>query len=77
MDDRLAPQHRWSACAEDVGSAIKRVKAYAADSKADVNRIAIIGEATGETRVAFSPPSSNAKWSTPSSLLAGSCPFSS
>jgi acetyl esterase len=33
---RLAPQHRWPACAEDVASAIRWMKAYAADSKADV-----------------------------------------
>jgi alpha-L-fucosidase 2 len=44
---RLAPQHRWPACAEDVASAIRWVKAHAADSKADMNRIAIIGESAG------------------------------
>jgi acetyl esterase/lipase len=44
---RLAPQHRWPACAEDVASAIRWVKAHAADYKVDVNRIAIIGESAG------------------------------
>lgn len=44
---RLAPQHPWPACAEDVLSAIKWVKAHAAEYKVDVNRIAIIGESAG------------------------------
>ena len=41
---RLAPQHRWPACAEDVASAIRWVKAHAADYKGDLNRIVIICE---------------------------------
>lgn len=44
---RLAPQHQWPACVEDVNSAIKWVKAHAADYKVDVNRIALIGESAG------------------------------
>ena len=44
---RLAPQHRWPACAEDVASAIKWVKAHAAEYKVDVKRIALIGESAG------------------------------
>jgi len=44
---RLAPQHRWPACVEDVASAIRWVKAHAAEYKVDVNRIAIIGESAG------------------------------
>jgi acetyl esterase len=44
---RLAPQHRWPACAEDVASAIRWVKAHAAEYKVDVNRIALIGESAG------------------------------
>lgn len=44
---RLAPQHPWPACAEDVLNAIKWVKAHAAEYKVDVNRIAIIGESAG------------------------------
>ncbi|WP_395745570.1 alpha/beta hydrolase fold domain-containing protein [Prosthecobacter sp.] len=44
---RLAPQHQWPACVEDVNSAIKWVKAHAAEYKVDVNRIALIGESAG------------------------------
>lgn len=44
---RLAPQHQWPACVDDVASAIKWVKAHAADYKADPKRIALIGESAG------------------------------
>ena len=44
---RLAPQHRWPACAEDVETAIRWVKAHANDYKVDVGRIALIGESAG------------------------------
>ncbi len=44
---RLAPQHRWPACAEDVETAIRWVKAHAKDYKVDVSRIALIGESAG------------------------------
>jgi acetyl esterase len=44
---RLAPQHAWPACAEDVASAIKWVKAHAAEYKVDPKRIALIGESAG------------------------------
>lgn len=44
---RLAPQHQWPACADDVASAIQWVKAHAAEYKVDVKRIAIIGESAG------------------------------
>lgn len=44
---RLAPQHQWPACAEDVATAIKWVKAHAAEYKADPKRIALIGESAG------------------------------
>jgi alpha-L-fucosidase 2 len=44
---RLAPQHQWPACSDDVASAIKWVKAHAAEYKVDVNRIALIGESAG------------------------------
>lgn len=44
---RLAPQHRFPACIEDVESAIRWVKAHAAKYKADPRRIAIIGESAG------------------------------
>jgi len=44
---RLAPQHRFPACIEDVEAAIRWVKAHAADYKADPKRIALIGESAG------------------------------
>ena len=44
---RLAPQHPWPACADDVAAAIRWVKTHAADYKVDVNRIALIGESAG------------------------------
>ena len=44
---RLAPQHRWPACAEDVETAIRWVKAHAKEYKVDVSRIALIGESAG------------------------------
>jgi acetyl esterase len=44
---RLAPQHQWPACSDDVASAIKWVKAHAAEYKVDVSRIALIGESAG------------------------------
>ena len=44
---RLAPQHRWPACADDVETAIRWVKAHAKDYKVDVGRIALIGESAG------------------------------
>jgi acetyl esterase len=44
---RLAPQHRFPACIEDVESAIRWVKAHAADYKADPKRITLIGESAG------------------------------
>ena len=44
---RLAPQHPWPACANDVASAIRWVKAHAAEYKVDPQRIALIGESAG------------------------------
>ena len=44
---RLAPQHRWPACAEDVESALKWVGSHASDYKVDPARIALIGESAG------------------------------
>jgi len=44
---RLAPAHRWPACLDDVKTAIRWVKAHAAEYKADPKRIAIIGESAG------------------------------
>ena len=47
IDYRLAPAHRWPACADDVAAAIRWVKAHAADYKVDPARIALIGESAG------------------------------
>jgi alpha-L-fucosidase 2 len=44
---RLAPQHRYPACVEDVEMAIRWVKAHAAEYKTDPQRIALIGESAG------------------------------
>nr|HML75371.1 alpha/beta fold hydrolase [Anaerohalosphaeraceae bacterium] len=44
---RLAPQHRWPACIEDVRSAIRWVRANAAAYRADAGRIALIGYSAG------------------------------
>ena len=50
---RLAPAHRWPACAEDVAAAVKWVKAHAAEYKVDPKRIALIGESAGAHLVAW------------------------
>ncbi len=44
---RLAPKHRWPACLEDVQTAIRWVKAHAAEYKGDPARIALFGHSAG------------------------------
>ncbi len=44
---RLAPEHRWPACVEDVETAIRWVKAHAAEFHVDPKRIALLGESAG------------------------------
>lgn len=44
---RLAPKHRWPACLDDVESAVRWVKAHAADYKGDSKRIALLGYSAG------------------------------
>jgi pectinesterase len=44
---RLAPAHPWPACFEDVQTAIRWVKAHAAEYKGDPNRIALLGYSAG------------------------------
>ena len=44
---RLAPDHRWPACGDDVATAIRWVKAHAKQYKVDPERIALIGESAG------------------------------
>lgn len=47
IDYRLAPTNQWPACFEDVQTAIRWVKAHAAEFKGDPNRIALIGYSAG------------------------------
>jgi len=44
---RLAPANRWPACFEDVETAIRWVKAHAAEYKGDPERIALLGYSAG------------------------------
>lgn len=44
---RLAPQHRWPACIDDVRTAIRWVRANAAAYRADAGRIALVGYSAG------------------------------
>ena len=44
---RLAPNHRWPACADDVQTAIRWVKAHAREFKGDPRRIALVGHSAG------------------------------
>jgi acetyl esterase/lipase len=47
IDYRLAPDHRWPACADDVTAAVRWVREHADEYKVDVNRIALVGESAG------------------------------
>lgn len=44
---RLAPAFRWPACLDDVQTAIRWVKAHAAEFKGDPHRIALFGHSAG------------------------------
>jgi alpha-L-fucosidase 2 len=44
---RLAPRHRYPACIEDLDTAIRWVKAHAAQERIDPRRIALLGESAG------------------------------
>lgn len=50
---RLAGQQPWPACLEDVESAVRWVKAHAAEYKVDVKRIALVGESAGGHLVSY------------------------
>ena len=50
---RLAPQHRWPACWEDVRTAIHWVKQHTAEFKGAPNRIALIGYSAGGHLAAY------------------------
>jgi alpha-L-fucosidase 2 len=44
---RLAPQHRWPACLEDLQTAVRWVKANAGSFRGDPGRIAVFGHSAG------------------------------
>jgi alpha-L-fucosidase 2 len=44
---RLAPKHLWPACIDDVRTALRWIKAHAAEFKGDPNRIALVGYSAG------------------------------
>ena len=44
---RLAPQHRWPACFEDLQAAVRWVKAHAKEYHGDPGRIALFGHSAG------------------------------
>lgn len=50
---RLAPQHRWPACIDDVQTAIRWVKANAARYKGDPARVALVGYSAGGQLACF------------------------
>ena len=50
---RLAPEHRWPACIQDVQTAIRWVKANATRYKGDPSRIALIGYSAGGHLTSF------------------------
>jgi len=47
IDYRLAPTNRWPDCFDDVQTAIRWVKAHAAEYKGNPNRIALLGYSAG------------------------------
>jgi alpha-L-fucosidase 2 len=53
IDYRLAPAHHWPACIDDVRTAIRWVKAHAAEYKGDPQRIALLGYSAGGHLAAF------------------------
>lgn len=54
---RLAPRHRWPACAEDLATAIRWVKAHASEYKADAGRIVLFGHSAGGHLVTYAATS--------------------
>ena len=50
---RLAPQHRYPACIEDVETAIRWLKAHAKEYRVDPRRIGLAGESAGGHLVAL------------------------
>jgi acetyl esterase/lipase len=50
---RLAPQHRWPACVDDVLAAIRWIKKHAPEYKGDAGRIVLIGYSAGGHLASF------------------------
>jgi acetyl esterase/lipase len=50
---RLAPEHRWPACADDVETAVRWVSAHAKEYKVDPGHVALIGESAGGHLVSY------------------------
>ncbi len=67
---RLAPKHRFPACVEDVETAIRWVKAHAAEFRVDPRRVALSGESAGGHLVALAAVRADA-----STRLAAVIPF--
>ena len=57
---RLAPQHRWPACIDDVRTAIRWVKQHAAEFKGDPDRIALVGYSAGGHLAAYAAATAKA-----------------
>lgn len=57
---RLAPKHRWPACFDDLQTAIRWVKAHAAEFKGDPQRIVLVGHSAGGQLVTLTATRSNA-----------------
>jgi len=53
IDYRLAPTNRWPAGIEDLQTAIRWVKAHAAEFKGDPHRLALIGHSAGGHMVCY------------------------
>jgi alpha-L-fucosidase 2 len=53
IDYRLAPQHRWPACIDDVRTAIRWVREHALEFKGDPNRVVLVGYSAGGHLAAF------------------------
>lgn len=52
MSYRRAPEHRWPAGAEDVGSAVRALRAQASEIGGDPDRIILFGHSAGAAHVA-------------------------
>jgi acetyl esterase len=53
MDYRLAPKHRFPAPTDDIRSAVRFLKANAANYRLDPNRLALMGESAGVLLVSY------------------------